>query len=261
MRRLRRLLNRRAARRVEGVFVAEGVEVVRAGLLAGVRPEGLYVEAGAAERDLGVLGLVATAREMGTRVFELAPGVVERVASTVTPQPVLAVFPVLDVERVPPGAELVVVMAGVGDPGNAGTVLRTADAAGVGAVVCCGGTVDPYNPKTVRASAGSLFHVPLVLAADAVGALADLGRAGLRRLGATAHGGDDYAEVDWTVPTALVLGNEARGLPEGLPLEGLVGIPMAGRAESLNVGMACAVLCFEALRQRRSALPRSTMPR
>ena len=157
-----------------------------------------------------------------------------------------------DLADVVVGADLIVVLADVRDPGNAGTVLRTADAAGVDAVVCCGGTVDPYNPKTVRASAGSLFHVPLVVAGDPVDVLDAVAAHGLRRLAAVVRGGDDYTTVDWRQPTALVLGNEAAGLPAGLPVDGMVGIPMAGRAESLNVGMAGAVLCFEALRQRRT---------
>ncbi|MDA8075915.1 MAG: RNA methyltransferase [Actinomycetota bacterium] len=224
-------------------------------------PESLYVAAGAADVDAGLAEVVRLAHDAGARVFELAPGVVERVAATVTPQPLLGVFPMVDVPWVPEGADLVVVMADVRDPGNAGTVLRSADASGASAVVCCGGTVDPYNPKTVRASAGSLFHVPVVLAGATATALGALGAAGLRRLGAVVSGGEDYAAVDWSVPTALVLGNEAWGLPAGLPLDGLVGIAMAGRAESLNVGMACAVLCFEALRQRRSAPRGSTMQR
>ncbi len=260
---MRRLLDRRSARRAERVFVAEGTEVVRTGLLAGVTPESLYVAAGAADSDSAVGSLAGLAAAAGARVYELAPGVVERVASTVTPQPVLAVFPMGDVPTVPAGADLVVVMAGVRDPGNAGTVLRTADAAGVGAVVCCGGTVDPYNPKTVRASAGSLFHVPVVLGEGPGPVLDALGAAGYRRLGAVVRGGEDYAATDWSGRTAIVLGNEAWGLrsgadglpSDGLALDGLVAIPMEGRAESLNVGMACAVLCFEALRQRRSTMP------
>ena len=226
-----------------------------------MRPESLYVDAGAAGADPGLVELVGLARDAGARIFELAPGVVERVATTVTPQPVLAVFPMLDTPSVPEGAGIVVVMADVRDPGNAGTVLRSADASGARAVVCCGGSVDPYNPKTVRASAGSLFHVPVVLAGPPGDALDALGAAGLRRLGAVVTGGQDYTSVDWSVPTALVLGNEAWGLPEGLPLDGMVGIPMEGRAESLNVGMACAVLCFEALRQGRSAQGRSSKGR
>jgi RNA methyltransferase, TrmH family len=271
VRRIRRLLGRRAARRSERVFVAEGIEVVRTGILSGAVPESLYVAAGALERDAheaarvldgagepagGVAEVVQLAVAAGARVHELAPGVIERVASTVTPQPVLALFPMLDVPEVPPDSRFVVVMADVRDPGNAGTVLRTADAAGVDAVVACGGTVDPYNPKTVRASAGSVFHVPVVLGEDPGSVLRCLGGYGYRRLGAVVRGGMDYAEVDWSRRTAIVLGNEAWGLPAGLELDGEVAIPMAGRAESLNVGMACAVLCFEALRQRRSTMPR-----
>ena len=235
--------------------------MVRTGILSGVPPESLYVAAGAADGDPGLGELVGLAHDAGARIFELAPGVVERVATTVTPQPVLAVFPMPGAVRVPEGAGLVVVMADVRDPGNAGTVLRSADASGASAVVCCGGTVDPYNPKTVRASAGSLFHVPVVAGGPPAAALDALGVAGLRRLGAVVTGGQDYSAVDWSVPTALVLGNEAWGLPEGLPLDGSVGIPMEGRAESLNVGMACAVLCFEALRQRRSAQRRRAQGR
>ncbi|MGH9083243.1 MAG: TrmH family RNA methyltransferase, partial [Acidimicrobiales bacterium] len=139
----------------------------------------------------------------------------------------------------------------------AGTVLRTADAAGAGAVVFCGSSVDPYNPKAVRSSAGSLFHVPLVVAGDPAATLEQLGAMGFRRLGTAVRGGQDYANFDWRVPSAIVLGSEAAGLPAGLPLDGAVGVPMAGRAESLNVGTACAVLCFEALRQQRMG----TMPR
>lgn len=253
-----------------------GAGSFRGGLDAGTHPPG-GADAGAGDAGCSTVDeLVRRATELGARCYDLAPGVMARVADTVTPQPVMAVFPMLDVPAVPVGARLVVVMVDVRDPGNAGTVLRTADAAGADAVVCCGGTVDPYNPKTVRSSAGSLFHVPLVLGEDAVTVLDELGSgtggsgsdasdAGdgsgtsgprLRRLGAVVRGGEDYAAVDWTVPTALVLGNEATGLPPTVPLDGRVAIPMAGRAESLNVGMACAVLCFEALRQRRSTMPR-----
>lgn len=223
-------------------------------------------DATAGAATAGAVNELATrAAELGARCYELGPGVMTRVADTVTPQPVMAVFPMVHVAAVPAGARLVVVMVDVRDPGNAGTVLRTADAAGVDAVVCCGGTVDPYNPKTVRSSAGSIFHVPIILGEDAVTVLNRLGgpsgtgasgASAMRRLGTVVRGGEDYAAIDWTIPTALVLGNEANGLPGTLPLDGTVGIPMAGRAESLNVGMACAVLCFEALRQRRSTMPR-----
>ena len=142
----------------------------------------------------------------------------------------------------------------VRDPGNLGTVLRSAEASGVGGIICCDGSVDVYNPKCVRASAGSLFHTRVVARGDPVTVLGTLGDWGLRRLGTRPEGGEPYHRVDLRGPTALVLGNEANGLPApaAAALDGWVSIPMAGRSESLNVGMAAAVLCFEAARQRRS---------
>jgi TrmH family RNA methyltransferase len=123
--------------------------------------------------------------------------------------------------------------------------------------VFCDGSVDVFNPKTVRASAGALFHVPVVAGGEVGRVLDDLGDWGLRRLGTVARAGTPYTETDMTGPVALVLGNEAHGLPEGLEphLDGLITIPMAGRAESLNVGMAAAILCFEAARQRSRPVP------
>jgi TrmH family RNA methyltransferase len=259
VRRLRRLLQKRSTRWAERAFVVEGVEVVRSALDAGARIESVYLGAGAgAERDVGALA--GRAVEAGARSYRLAPGVLELVSDTVTPQPLLAVLPMIDrpLADLPP-ATLVVVCADVRDPGNAGTILRSADAAGAGCVVFAEGSVDPFNPKTVRASAGSVFHVPVVVS-PVESALAELRARGQRCLGAVAHGGQDYVTVDWRRPSAIVLGNEAHGLAGTLraALDGFVGIPLAGAAESLNVGVACAVLCFEALRQRRD--PGSTMP-
>jgi TrmH family RNA methyltransferase len=199
----------------------------------------------------------------GARILHLASGVLERVADTVTPQPVLAVVPML--EEPPAGApawrpgpgSLVVVLVDVRDPGNAGTVLRAADASGAQAVVFAADSVDPYNPKTVRASAGSLFHVSLAVRDDPGEVAAGLAEAGFRTLATVVREGDDYAGLDWAVPSALFLGNESAGLDPAFAatLEGAVAIPMAGRAESLNVGVASAVVCFEAFRQRRGGGP------
>jgi RNA methyltransferase, TrmH family len=254
VRRLRRLLQKRSNRWSERAFVAEGTELVRTALAAGASVESVFVAAGAGDEP-EVSELVSEAYGRGARIYDLAPGVLERVASTVTPQPVMAVMAMLDVplDRVA-GSRLLVVCADVRDPGNAGTVLRSADAAGVDAVVFCGETVDPYNSKTVRASAGSLFHIPLSVGGEAAATLDSLAAMGFRRLGASVRDGEDYASIPWDVPTALVFGNEASGLPSelGSHLDAMVHIPMAGRAESLNVGVACAVLCFEALRRRRS---------
>jgi TrmH family RNA methyltransferase len=255
---VRSLLQKRSSRWSEGVFVAEGAELLRTALRAGAAIESVYL-APEGEQDPATLETCEQALAVGARLFPLAPGVLERVADTVTPQPVLTVLPmmqadagVLDPE--PSTQPLVVVLVDVRDPGNAGTVLRTADASGVDAVIFSGESVDPYNPKTVRASAGSLFHVPFSVQPDPVALAVSLTGRGYRTLATVAQDGDDYAALDWSVPTVLFLGNEAAGLGHEVrtAVGGAVAIPMEGRAESLNVGVACAVLCFEALRQRRS---------
>lgn len=250
VRRIRRLLHQRPARRSEGAFVLEGVNVVGTALDAGADLEAVYA---APEADTACPELLARAAGRGIVVLRLAPGVLERVADTVTPQPVVAIA-----RRHPPvltelaASDLVVVGVDVRDPGNAGTLVRSAEAAGAQGVVFCRGSVDVTNPKTVRASAGALFHVPVVEGGDPQEVLAVLGDLGLVRIGAAAHGGERPDRVDLTRPVALVFGNEAWGLPAPVAgtLDGLVTIPMAGRSESLNLGMAASILLYEARRQR-----------
>jgi TrmH family RNA methyltransferase len=180
-------------------------------------------------------------------VRQLAAGVAERITATETPPGLFAVVrSQLALPAVLVGAGLVVVAHGIADPGNVGTILRSAEAAGVDAVVLTPGTVDPLNPKAVRASAGSLFHVPVVPAG-----LADVGAAGLRLLGTSSHHGTSHHDVDWAGRVAIVLGSEAHGLPDDAPVDEWVRIAHAGRAESLNVAMAATVLCFAAAAARR----------
>jgi TrmH family RNA methyltransferase len=249
VKRLRQLVDRSTVRDRERAFVVDGPILLADALDAGVRIESVFVPPGPAPE------VVARAVAAGVPVFDLAPGVLERVAATVAPQPVLAVAEAVDVDLEDlAGASLLLVCVDVRDPGNLGTILRSAEAAGVGGIICCDGSVDIYNPKCVRASAGSLFHTRIVARGDPVQVLGTVGGWGLRRLGTRADGGVPYTRADLAGPTALVLGNEAHGLSERAAgaLDGWVTIPMAGRAESLNVGMAAAVLCFEAARQRSS---------
>jgi len=235
--------------------VAEGPTLLASALDAGAGIESVYVAGDAVGRP-ELAHVLARAQDAGARVFTLAPGVLERVADTVTPQPVLTVLRTPRHPGVPEGASFVVVCVDVRDPGNVGAVTRVADAAGADAVVCTRGTADPFGPKTVRASAGSVLHLPVVTAGAPGDALDDLGRRGLRRMAAVAGQGTAYTEVDLTRPLALVLGNEATGLPEPLHdhVDERITIPMGGRAESLNVSAAAAVLCFEVRRQRSSNL-------
>ena len=185
----------------------------------------------------------------GAPTFELADGVLERVATTERPQPNIAIVrvrpsgpDVLDAER---ACDLVVVADRLSDPGNLGTILRSAEAAGVDAVVLTPGSVDPLNPKVVRASAGALFHVPVVEAS-----LEQVRDAGLTLVGASSHRGRTHVDADWTGRVAIVLGNEAHGLVDDVDVDRWVRIEHHGRAESLNVAMAGTVLVFEAARQR-----------
>ncbi|MEA3057108.1 MAG: methyltransferase, TrmH family [Actinomycetota bacterium] len=252
MERLRRLVRRRSLRSSERAFVLEGAKVIGEALDAGVALEAVFC---APDAD-AVRPLLQRALDAGVRVHTLQAGLIERVADTVTPQPVMAIAPWVDVPLDDVAdADFLVVCVDVRDPGNAGTVLRTAEAAGASAVVFCDGSVDVFNPKTVRASAGSLFHVPVVNGGSVDDVLRTLGSWGVRRLGTEARDGTTYDAADLRARVAIVLGNEAHGLPDGIELDERVTIPMAGSGESLNVGMAAAVLCFEVARQRRAVAP------
>lgn len=229
--------------------MAEGVTLLREALASGRVPEAVFY---AADADAG---LVAAAHEAGAAVYLLEPGVMEKVADAVTPQPVCAIIRDVAVAIDALAHDGVVVVAvDVRDPGNAGTLLRSAAAAGAAGVVLCSGSVELGNPKTVRSTAGAIFKVPVVTGVDAEDALRALGAAGRRRLAAVAHGGTDYTTLDLTGPVAFVLGNETHGLPPDFGgIDGSLTIPLPGPVESLNVGVAAAVLCFEAARQVRAA--------
>ncbi|CAB4898256.1 unannotated protein [freshwater metagenome] len=180
-------------------------------------------------------------------MYDLAAHVIERVASTEAPQPLLAVVRIRQHEISDfAGAALVVVADRIADPGNLGTMLRSCEAAGVNGVVLITGSADPYNPKVVRASAGALFHVPVV--ADI--ALHELQALRLPLVGTSSHQGKAYTDTDLTKPFALVMGSEAHGVSDEIPIDSWLTIAHVGRAESLNVAMATTVVVFEALRQR-----------
>lgn len=188
--------------------------------------------------------------DLGVPVHRLAPGVMERVATTESPQPVLGVVAWRHVSLdVIDDADFVVVAHELADPGNAGTLLRSAEAAGADLVAMTPGSVDVRNPKVVRASAGAVFRVPVL--SDVT--LAELSRPGRTMWGTSSHHGIDYDEADLTGPVTVVVGNEARGLPDDAPVDDWLTIRHRGHSESLNVAMAGTVVCFEVSRQRRRA--------
>jgi TrmH family RNA methyltransferase len=251
MQRLRRLSRRRSARTGEGAFVIDGPTLLGEALDAGVAVDEVVAEPGCPP------GVLERATAAGAVVRRTGDGVLARVVDTVTPQPVAAVARIDDVApaaAAKAAGPLALVLVGVSDPGNAGTLLRSAEAAGAGAVLFCDGSVDPYGPKCVRSSAGSVFRLAVARATTADEALAAVAAAGATTVATVARGAQPYDAVDLAGPVALVLGSEAHGLPAGLAagVGVAVTIPMEGRTESLNVGMAGTILCFESLRQRRA---------
>lgn len=257
-------LAKRSFRAKERRFLVEGPQAVREAVAHRGGPAGrtlveLYATPEAVRRHAEI---VEAARAAGAHVLTATPEVVAEMSGTVTPQGLVGVCRFVDrpfdaVLAARP--RLVAVLAHVRDPGNAGTVLRCADAAGADAVVLTDASVDPYNPKAVRASAGSLFHLPVAVGvpvADAVGALRG---AGVRVLAADGAGSRDLdAELDQGAlggPTAWVFGNEAWGLPEETRAlaDAVVRVPIHGSAESLNLATAAAVCLYASARAQRAS--------
>jgi TrmH family RNA methyltransferase len=250
VRNLRALGRDAGARREARQFLVEGPRVVAAALERAAVLDQVLLGAGARE---SFAPLVARLEAVGVELVELREGALERIATTRTPQPLIGVAPMRDQTVSDFSAVDHVFMAvDVADPGNAGTLLRIAEASGAAGVVFSGNSVDAHNPKVVRASAGAIFGVPVVEADDPVTVLDQLRAAGRCPLGAVPSDGVPYDHAPLADAVAIILGGEARGLaPEVVArLDGTVTIPMAGSTESLNVAMAAAVLGFEARRQR-----------
>ena len=259
-----RVLATRSGRRRSGTFLVEGPQAVREAVAPGpARVHDVYLTPDAADRYPEI---VAGAHVAGARVRTGTPEVLE--AMSPDAQGVVAVVDQVradldDVLAARP--RLVAVLAHVRDPGNAGTVLRAADAAGAGAVVLTASSVDVHNPKAVRSTAGSLFHLPVVSGPELPEVVARLRAAGLTVLaadGSAPHDLDDLLDVagtapagvpDLAAPTAWVFGNEAWGLrEEDLALaDAAVRVPLRGRAESLNLATAAAVCLYASGRAQR----------
>ena len=192
--------------------------------------------------------------DAGIPLRDVEPGALARATSPVTPQPVAALANVPTAAPIERATGLVLVLVGVSDPGNAGTLFRVAEAAGASAVVSCAGGVDVWNPKCVRASAGSLFRVPHVVGGDARSCVSELRQAGMTVLASAAGAHPAYDAVDLRGDIAVLLGNEAHGLTDDVVVsaDAVVTVPMAGSVESLNVAMTGAVIAFESARQRRA---------
>ena len=255
----RKLARQRRARDSGGRFLVEGARSIQDALDAGQVPVALLATEAAAARHGGLL---ARARRAGAGVSVVAPALLHGIAQTVTPQGQVAVLErvTLPLDALPPRPRLVCVLAGVRDPGNAGTVLRAADAFGADALATTAGSVDLESPKAVRAAAGSLFHLPVIAGVPWPALAAALHDRGLPLIGADPHASATVDDAPLEQPCALVFGNEAHGLDDQARgcLDLTVRLPQHGRAESLNLAAAAAVLLYEASRRQRQASAEAT---
>jgi len=270
VRSVRRLAGRSARERA-GQFVAEGPQAVREAVAAGAAVQ-VYATI---EATLRHQEIIADAQARGAWVRYVTPEVLAAMADTVTPQGLVAVCRLVGVplaEVLARPLRMVAVLARVRDPGNAGTVIRAADAAGADAVVLTDASVDVHNPKCVRATAGSLFHLPVV-----VGVPLGVAVEGLHAAGLSVYAADGAGEVDLddllddllddatagrgglAAPTAWVFGNEAWGLPEEdrALADAVVRVPVHGAAESLNLATAATVCLYASARAQRRRAPRT----
>jgi TrmH family RNA methyltransferase len=243
-----RSLHRRRTRYQERAFIAEGVRAVEEGIKAGIQPAFLFHTP--ALLDLArARSILSQAEERGGMIKAVSEPVMAIMADTVTPPGILAVFP-MPVHAIPNPLTWALVVDGLRDPGNMGTILRSALAAGVELLITTVGTVDVYSPKVVRAAMGAHFRLNLGVA-QTWRAIEDALQ-GMRLLVAKPREGAPYWAVDWRQPTALLIGGEAEGA--GAKAEklatGFVTIPMHEEVESLNAAVAASILLFEAARQR-----------
>lgn len=241
-----RALDRRALRMERGLFRVEGPQAVREALRfpAGGTIESLYLTDEAAERHPDIAG--------DERAQRVPASVIAAMSEASTPQGVVAIarLPHQPLDDISGPVALVAIAVDVRDPGNLGTMIRTADAAGANAFIAANSCVDPYSPKVVRAAVGSHWHLPLVCEITVGEAIAWSSSQGLQVLAADGNGDRTLDSINLAAPTAWLLGNEAWGLPADVvaAADASVGVPIYGQAESLNVAVAAAVLLYASAR-------------
>ncbi|MEM1046932.1 MAG: RNA methyltransferase [Pseudomonadota bacterium] len=244
-----RALGQRKGRRATGTFLAEGLKLVRDGLEAGWTIESFAYSRTVADQD-AVTDAALAARKAGAQILEVTDPIMEKIARRDNPQMVVGVFR----QKVQPLDRLLSVtdglwlcLEGIRDPGNLGTILRTAEAAGIDGVVLVGETTDPFGLEAVRASMGSLFHVRIARI-DRAAFLEARPRWPGRIIGTHLSGTSDYRAVSKARPLTVFMGNEQSGLDDELAgcCDDLVIIPMRGKADSLNLAVATGIVLFDA---------------
>lgn len=248
----RRLAGSRKHRRSSGRLALEGPLLIEEALAAGLHPEVVFLT----RRFLKEGGRkICRVLPEQARCYLLSPALFARLADTETPQEIAAIFPFQEpayIDRPLKALSLVIILDRLQDPGNMGTIIRTAAVAGADAVFYGPGCVDPYSPKALRSSVGALFHLPPAGVEDSLSFVQLLQRSGVTVVAAGPRGGQNFWEIDYRKKTAILIGNESCGLsPELVAASDLpVHIPQFSSLDSLNAAVAAAVIIYEALRQR-----------
>lgn len=241
IKRLVNLKNKSSARRKEKVFIVEGIKMYRE--TPKDRIESIYIEETFAK---------TLSEDIKGNAFIVSQNVFKQISDTVTPQGILVVVrqketklsEILNKDK----KQLYILLENLQDPGNLGTILRTAEGAGVSAVIAGKSTVDVYNPKVIRSTMGSIYRVPYVVSDDLEADIDYLKENGVSIYAAHLNGKDYYDDENYKESTGFIIGNEANGLTDKIAekADKLVKIPMSGQLESLNAAVACAILMYEA---------------
>lgn len=248
-------LQQKKIRDEKGLCLLEGVRLVEEALFSGWKIEEIFVE----ERFVlteRFAALIALAAKQNILTYTVTESVIKKMATTSSPQGVVAVVRQPSVALPEKAAgECWLLADELQDPGNFGTILRSADAAGCDGVLLSGNGVDPFGPKSVRASMGSLFHLPIAVNNDRAAVLQWIKTQQMRIFVADAGGRVPYDEADYGNGCVIVIGNEARGVAPFWreAADALISIPIYGKAESLNAAVAASLLLYEAARNRRSS--------
>ncbi|WP_031516052.1 23S rRNA (guanosine(2251)-2'-O)-methyltransferase RlmB [Desulfofalx alkaliphila] len=249
-----RKLGRRQFRLKERKFIIEGVRFVEELLGSGWQVQSLFYSTKLLENSRGKK-LLEQAKGRKIDCWQISENLFKELADTETPQGVLALvdMPCYDIQHILTASNpLLVVVDGVQDPGNLGTIIRSADAAAATGVITLKGTVDLYNPKTLRSTMGSIFHLPIITEQQPNETVNILKQKGIKIVVGEPRGGVDINQINLTQPVALVVGSEAKGAGTEITKAADLNatIPMPGNAESLNVSVACGVMLYEVVRQR-----------
>ena len=247
---VRGLLQRRKERKKSGLFVAEGVRLVEEGVKAGWKPQITFFSENISERGLEIVKRLSSE---GLFVEEISQNLMDELSDTETAQGILAVFP-NERSDFPKKPDFLLILDNLRDPGNLGTILRSAAAAGVQGIILTPGTTDAYSPKVIRSGMGAHFYIPIrsMNHEEIIQLTKKDNKPPIQLFGSNVHEGKCFWEEDFRQPTALIIGSEAEGVSEKLlqATDGSIHIPMPGKSESLNAATAASILIFEVIRQR-----------